>query len=243
MPLAGSILAAAVGSCVGSLVVTAIDRRRRNEPWLSGRSHCDHCGVVLGFAETIPVASYVLRRGACRACAAPISPAHPLAELSGAAIGASALAMAPLSSAPLLLALGLTLLVLALTDLRTLRLPDAGVAIVAALGLAISAFRGPDHLLAGVIAAAVSALLLLGLRWFYARRTGRQGLGLGDVKLIAALALWLGAGTPAATALAAVAALIWLAIARPASGKAPLGAFLAAAGWIVGLVGMQPWIS
>jgi leader peptidase (prepilin peptidase)/N-methyltransferase len=81
-------LALALGLCVGSYAGTAAMRAARKEPSLAGRSHCDACGKSLGWAETVPVLSFVALGGRCVACRAPISRFHLVCEL---AVGAAAL--------------------------------------------------------------------------------------------------------------------------------------------------------
>ena len=73
-----------VGACAGSFAATAAVRMTRQEAFIAGRSHCDHCGVELGMASTVPVLSFVMRRGACGACGGRIDLSHPIGEVAGA---------------------------------------------------------------------------------------------------------------------------------------------------------------
>ena len=73
--------AAVFGAIMGSFLNCAADRSARGESFLTGRSRCDSCGHVLGPLELIPVVSWVLQRGKCRACGAPISIRCPVTEL------------------------------------------------------------------------------------------------------------------------------------------------------------------
>jgi leader peptidase (prepilin peptidase)/N-methyltransferase len=228
-------LAGLVGACAGSFAATAVVRAQRAEPFLRGRSHCDGCALSLGFAETLPVVSFAWLRGACPACGARIDPLHPVGEISGALIAASAVAGAPNARGALFAVLGLVLLASALTDARTRRLPDLLTLTIAALGLAAATLRGEAALITGLVASAAGFLILEGVRRGFLALRRRPGLGFGDVKLVAALALWLGAATPWAVALAAALGLAALLIARPADGRIAFGPALAAGAWVVGL--------
>ena len=176
-----------LGLCLGSFVTTAAIRATRGEGFLSGRSHCDGCNASLDFAATLPVISYLGRRGAARCCGQPIDSMHPSGELAGLAIIlASATLQQPVPMV-LVAALGLLLLALAVFDLKTQRLPDALTAAVAFLSLAFSVLDGTASLVAGLIAAILSFIILEGVRRGYLKFRGSSGLGGGDVKLLAAL--------------------------------------------------------
>lgn len=240
-------LAGLAGLAVGSYATTAAMRWARGEDHVRGWSHCDACGDRLGLSRTVPLLSYVAQRGACAACRAPIPWLHPVGELVGAviALGAVALALSgPAWRAAPLVALGLALLADAVIDLRLRRLPDALTAVVAIAGIVLAAGRGTSALAAGVLAAAISTGLLLIVRSLSARRTGDPGLGLGDVKLVAALALWLGAATALMVGLAAVLGLATAAATRGGDPRRPFGPALAVSGWGLGLaleLGWTPW--
>jgi len=228
-------LAGVAGLALGSFAVTAGVRMSRGESPLAGRSRCDACGCTLGFAQTLPVLSYVGLGGACAGCRARIDPTHLAGEVAGAAVLATSLLSAdPLRSA-LLAGLGLTLIAAAAVDVKVRRLPDLLTAPVAALGLALSALAGVATMAEGAIAAVVAVALLLALRWTGERVRGEPGLGLGDVKLIGALALWLGAATPWLVVVAAVAGLALMALTRPADGRLAFGLPIALAAWLVGM--------
>jgi leader peptidase (prepilin peptidase)/N-methyltransferase len=207
----------------------------RGEGVVAGRSHCDACGRTLGVLQTLPIVSYVGLAGACAGCRARIDPVHLAGEIAGAGVVTSSFAVLDPPRAALACGLGLTLICAATVDWKTLRLPDVLTAAVGVLGLGLAALDGPAAVLAGVCAAAASLALLLGLSWAARRRRGRPGLGRGDIKLIAALALWLGLGTPWLVAGAAGLGLGLMALARPADGRLPFGPAIAAAAWVVGL--------
>lgn len=226
--------AAATGLVVGSFTATAAIRFVRGEAFLGGRSHCDGCGARLGFAATVPLASYVGQRGAARCCDARIDPLHPAGELLGLLIMLVAVAMGDPLRGLLVAILGFGLLALGLIDLRTERLPDPLVAVAAGAALALAALSGPGRLVEGLIAAAATFAVLEAVRRGFLHFRGRGGLGGGDVKLLAALALWLGLLTPLALTLASLLGLIQVAMLRPKSGRIAFGPAIALAGFAIG---------
>ncbi|HEX7761135.1 MAG TPA: A24 family peptidase [Caulobacteraceae bacterium] len=230
------VLQAAAGLCAGSFVTTAALRAARHEPYLGGRSHCDACGVTLGFAATAPVVAFVARRGACSACGEAIDPTHLVGEVLGAALLTAPFVLAGPARGGLIAAMGLVLLAAAVFDLKTRRLPDRLTGTVAVLAALLASTHGLMSLAEGVAAAGVTAVLLLGLRFGYARWRGRSGLGLGDVKLLCALALWLGVATPWALVVAALLGLIAVALRPPRGGLIAFGPFIALGALSLGLL-------
>ncbi len=228
-------LAGGVGLCAGSFVSTAAIRAARGEAFLGGRSHCDACGVTLGFAATAPVVGYVARRGACGVCRGAIDPTHLFGEIAGAAILTAPLALLAWPQAALVAALGLVLLAASVFDLKTRRLPDRLTAASAALAAALAWTHGSPAVVEGLIAAAVTLLLLQAMRLGYAQWRGETGLGLGDVKLLAGLAIWLGTATPWAMVAASALGLARVAVSPPKDRKLAFGPFIAAGALLVGL--------
>jgi leader peptidase (prepilin peptidase)/N-methyltransferase len=228
--------AAAIGLCVGSYAATAAIRAARAEPSHAGRSHCDGCGRGLGFAATVPVLSFVALGGRCATCGERIDPIHPAGEALGGMVAAAPFLLLPAGPAAAASALGLVLLAAALNDLTTRLLPDAQTLAAAVLCALLALQHGAGRLLAGLaFAAAAFAVLEAARRGFLALRR-RPGLGFGDVKLFAALALWLGPAAPWALVLACAAGLAQFALARPRSGAIAFGPAIAAAGFTAGLI-------
>ena len=228
-------LGAGAGLCAGSFVTTAAIRAARGEAFLGGRSHCDACGAALGFAATAPVVGYVARGGACAACRSAIDPTHLFGELAGAALLTIPFVLLDWHSAALVAALGLVLLAASVFDLKTRRLPNRLTTASAALAAALAATHDGPSLVEGLIAAAVTVLLLQVLRLGYARWRGETGLGLGDVKLLAGLAIWLGIATPWAVVAASALGLAGVAICPPKDRKLAFGPFIAAGALLIGL--------
>lgn len=228
------------GLAVGSFLATLVVRAPQGLP-LSGRSRCDHCGAALAIPDLLPLLSFLLRRGRCRRCGAPIDPVHPLLEVLGALVGALSLGLLglPLGLAGALL--GWTLLALAALDLRHFWLPDWLTLPLLAGGLAATLLLHPARLPTQFAAAGLAGLTLWLVRALFARLRGREGLGLGDVKLAAGLGAWLSpALLPPLLLLAALAGLALAAAVRLGRGQhgrqgrwpiVPFGACLAVAAW------------
>lgn len=232
-------LAVLAAPFVGSFLATLA---RRWPDWrgaLAGRSACPHCATRLTPRDLVPLASWLLLRGRCRHCAGPIGRTEPLSELAATAVAVWAVLALPAASAWPAILLGWALLALALIDRRHFLLPDALTLPLIAAGLAIAAWTGGTAALA---AAAMGAMLgyglLAGTALAYRRLRGREGLGLGDAKLLAAAGAWvgwtgLGAVLLAASAAAlAIAALGWRRGMARAATPIAFGPYLAAATWI-----------
>lgn len=229
-----------LGMVISSFGATWAIRRARGESVLTGRSHCDHCRHVLSYAETVPLAGFTVLRGRCRHCDGPINRFHPVAELSGSLLLGAILL---LRSWPLSIvegALAITLYVLALVDLKTLTLPNIGVAVAAFFCLLLGWLS--HDLPINLVIAAVIGLALFGLAQGMKHVRGRTMLGGGDIKLIAALSLWLGPDICLALALGSVLGLlqVWLFPARP--GLIAFGPAIIASALIMGLC-IRPWFT
>lgn len=232
MPPSVLLLGGVTGAILGSFISTAALRALQGRSALAGRSACDGCGIALGFIETAPIVSFVRRGGHCQACGAPIPVAHLAGEAVGALSGLAIVALAPVNAWPALMVAGAALLFAAIYDAGRLRIPDAAVGLVAIAGLVAAALQGrlAEAALTGLAAGALLAVVASAFR----RRRGRTGLGFGDVKLLAALAIWSGPSlTPLGVALAAGMALAWLAWrgAPEIEARVPFAPFIAAAFW------------
>ena len=226
---------------VGSFLGVLIRRLPDGRPVALDRSRCEACGHALGPAEMVPVASYLLLGGRCRHCGARVPRVHLWVELAALAIPATAAPFEP--DAAWLWAdcvLGWALLALGWIDWTHLRLPDVLTLplLLAGLGatLLLDPAMAPDHALAAALAYAALRLLSV----VYRRVRGREGLGEGDAKLLAAAGAWVGlAGLGPILLIAAITGLL-AALLRGGGLRAntvvPLGTCLALGTWAVRLL-------
>ena len=216
-PYAASAIALVVGLCVGSFLNVVVHRlpRMMERDWraqcaeLRGeappqenppaynlavpRSACPECGHRIGALENIPVMSWLALRGACRACRKPISIRYPLVEMLGGLLAAYAIWRFGLSwkgvSACVLL---WTLIALTFIDFDTQLLPDSLTLPLVWAGL-IANLAGLFVPLGDAVIGAVAGYLALWIvYWLFRLIRGKEGMGHGDFKLLAALGAWLG---------------------------------------------------
>jgi leader peptidase (prepilin peptidase)/N-methyltransferase len=239
---AGILLAAA--PFVGSFAATLGLRLCTGRDALFGRSACDHCGMRLGPRDLVPIASYVLLRGRCRHCRAPIDALHLAAELAALLVPLSAMLVARGAELWFLCGLGWLLVAQTVADLRHLTLPDSLNLAILILGVASVSTLAPAALPDALIGSVAGFLVLAAIAFLYERLRGRAGLGLGDAKLLGGLGAWTGwFGLPSTVLIAAVAAGLAALGFRLLGGRVtgtteiPFGPFLALGAWIVVLRG------
>jgi leader peptidase (prepilin peptidase)/N-methyltransferase len=274
----GTVFAALAGLAFGSFLNVCLSRWPQGESVVKPRSHCRNCSHTLAWWENIPLLSWLLLRGRCRSCRTWIGWRYPLVELAvGAAWAACWYEFVPpdalTASAHELLAAGVQiagsailfwlLVGLAALDAEHLWLPDAitlpgiGLGVVFTLlgGGLVSQTGTWQPLLILLLNTAFSILaaagLILLIRWVYWLFRHREGMGLGDAKLMALLAAWLGLpGALLAFALGVLlggaVAVVLLAVPSArnqregwALNKLPLGTFLSIGGVVSGLWGEQ----
>ena len=180
------------GLVFGSFASLAGYRLPRGRGVVAGRSRCPHCDVALAARDLVPVLSWLVLGGRCRSCGDAISLGYPLTELAMAlSFGLAVLAFGPTWAAVTVCALALGLMIAVLADLDAKIIPDAVTLWLLPLGLVHRWLVGAEwtDTLAGITTAAVLGLIL---RWGGGRLAGREALGLGDVKLLAAAGAWLG---------------------------------------------------
>ena len=210
-------------------------------------SRCPACGHQIRWYENIPVVSWLLLRGRCSACGTGISVRYPLIELSAGLI--AAVTAWHVGYSPWLWALipaGWALLALAMIDFDTTLLPDdlTYPLLWAGLLLAVTGIS-PVSLNDAVIGAAAGYLALWSVYWAFKLLTGKEGMGYGDFKLLAALGAWLGWQLlPLVILLSSLVgavvggALLLSGLVKRDQGI-PFGPYLAGAGWIALLWGEQ----
>jgi len=201
-------------------------------------SHCPACKHPLQYWQNIPVLSWLLLRGKCHYCAAPIAKRYPLTEAGCAVmfLGLSFLFTTPLSLLSALL-LFWFLLALSLIDLATYLLPDRLTLPLLWAGLLIHSISGEVTLQDALYGAVAGYLVLWVLYWGVKIVSGKEGMGYGDFKLLAALGAWVGwQMLPYLCILAALAGIVF-ALVRVGlykmSEQIPFGPCLALAGALV----------
>lgn len=156
-------------------------------------SHCPKCNEAVRAWDNIPVLSYLLLRGRCRHCQTSIHWRYPILELMSAAIPVLCLLLFGFSAAALAYTLLLWfLLILSSIDLDHMLLPDQLTLPLLWLGLLGSISVLPVTPVDAIIGAAIGYVFLWSLFWVFKLLTGKEGLGYGDFKLLAALGAWLG---------------------------------------------------
>ena len=262
-PMLGYPLAAGLGLVVGSFLNVVILRMPRRLEWEWKRdarellelpeiydppppgiavqpSHCPHCKTRLRWFENIPLLSWLLQGGKCRHCGAGISLQYPLVELATMLLTLACVWRfgfgwqgfgAMLFTWYLIAGAGV--------DLRTRLLPDILTLPLLWLGL-IAAHEGLFIAAKPAIAGAVLGYLSLWVVWWvFKQLTGKEGMGHGDFKLLAAIGAWCGYQGILPTVLlsslvGAVVGSIWLAAkGRDRGTQIPFGPYLAIAGWLV----------
>ena len=234
----------ATAPIIGSFLGVLITRLPEGASILWVRSRCDFCATTLAARDLVPWASWLAARGRCRHCGHSLGWFYPAVELAALAVAVASLAIDRGVEAWLGALLGWWLLTLGWIDLRTWRLPDVLTLPLIAVGVIAGWLFAPDELIDRAIGAIAGYLCLWLVAYCYRRVRGREGLGLGDAKLLAAGGAWVGAsGLPTVVAGGAVAALVvaaglMLTGARVGRTSAlPFGPFLASAIWAVWLFG------
>jgi leader peptidase (prepilin peptidase)/N-methyltransferase len=228
---------------VGSFIALLAMRLPLGERVALGRSRCRSCGAALGPLDLVPLLSWLAAKGRCRHCAAPVSAFYPAVELCALAVALWAALTLPRDELWASCALGWGLLALAIIDARHLWLPDRITLPLIALGLAGTAIEEPARLPAHLIGAAAGFLSFAAIAFAYRRLRGREGLGLGDAKLLALAGAWLSwEGLASVVLIAALASLAWLLLARRreplrAESALPFGPGLCLGIWLVWLYG------
>jgi leader peptidase (prepilin peptidase) / N-methyltransferase len=264
--LAPTVLAGVLGLLVGSFLNVVIYRmpkmmQRESDNYVaqeSGRelphadrfnllvprSACPHCGHKITALENIPVISYLFLRGKCSACKAAIPLRYALVELCSGLLSAYLIwrfgsGLAGLST----LLFAWLLIAMTCIDLDTQLLPDDLTFLLLWAGLLVNLRGAFVPLSEAVIGAAAGYLALWSIYWLFKFATGKEGMGYGDFKLLAALGAWLGwSMLPVivllSSAVGAVVGIGLIVLAKHGREKPiPFGPYLAAAGLLALLYG------
>jgi len=202
------------GLVVGSFLNVCITRIPEDISIVSPGSRCPRCGTPIKPYDNVPVFAWLWLRGKCRSCGLPVSPMYPLIELTTGLLFVAAFLEFGITQATVKwLFFTCLIIVLTITDLRVRLLPDVVNWPGFAAGLMFSAFVPPDRgfarilmgrflqvrlpgfaagLLDGVLGAAFGSFLLWGLAAGYKLVRGHEGMGMGDVKMMAMIGAFLG---------------------------------------------------
>ena len=202
-------------------------------------SHCPFCKHPLSATENIPLFSWLFLRGRCKHCGTRISIQYPLVELV-TAVGSAIVAWKFGPTWQCAAGLFLTWMLIALggIDVRTQLLPDQMTLPLLWAGMALSlvpVFVSPAQAIVGAV---VGYLSLWSVYWLFKLSTGKEGMGYGDFKLLAALGAWMGVASLLPTILlssliGALVGGVFLAVAgKDRATPIPFGPFIAAAGWV-----------
>jgi leader peptidase (prepilin peptidase)/N-methyltransferase len=246
-----AVWSAALGLVIGSFLNVVIWRVPRGESIVRPPSHCPSCGHEVRPRDNVPVVSWLLLRGRCRDCHAPISSRYPLVELAtGVVFVLLALRIGLEWELPAYLYLGAIGVALAMIDIDVKRLPNAIVLpsyVVGAVLLGTSSLLVGDYgalLRAGIgLAAMGAAYLALAVLW-------KGSMGLGDVKLAGVLGLYLGYTGWSALAVGSISAFflggifgLALILLRKTTRKSgiPFGPWMVLGAWVGILFGNLIW--
>jgi leader peptidase (prepilin peptidase)/N-methyltransferase len=235
-------IAGLLGTIFGSFLNVVAYRLPRHESLVTPASRCPNCGTPVKPYDNVPVLSWLLLRGRCRSCAAPISPRYPLVEALTGVLCLGAVLVHHSASA---IALDVTLILLvvpaALIDLEHRIIPNRitalGAVMALAVGLALDPSGEPGRLLAGACA---GGFLLVAVLAYPA------GMGMGDAKLAGMMGLFLGAAVAPALLVALVGGVVMgaVVIARSSASEGrktaiPFGPFLALGALVAVFLGRQ----
>lgn len=229
-----------VGSFIGLLTL----RLPADRPWVLSRSACEGCKRPLGVADLFPIVSFLLLRGRCRSCRAPIPRRYLLLE-SGCLLIAFWSAVTDAGVMVLVTALlGWALLLIATIDAEHLWLPDMLTLPLGALGVLLTTGVGQAPLWTPLLGAAAGYSVLAAVAWLYRSARGVDGMGGGDPRLMGAIGAWVGwQGVPSVLVWACVAGLSVTAAQAivqrrfSSSQQWPFGTFLAIGAWLTWLWG------
>jgi leader peptidase (prepilin peptidase)/N-methyltransferase len=186
-------LAFFIGACVGSFLNVCIYRIPEDESVVSPRSRCPRCGTTIAWYDNVPILSWLVLRARCRSCSTSIAARYPLVEAITGGLAVLALFhFGPTPTALIAFAFTAALLLITFVDLDHLFIPDEVSLPGILIGLALSML--PDGIgIANAVGGAVfGGGILWIVAWGYERSTGTEGMGLGDVKLLAMIGAFLG---------------------------------------------------
>lgn len=187
------ILAFIFGTVVGSFLNVCIYRIPEGESIAVPASHCRTCKKPVAFYDNIPLISFMLLKGKCRSCGTPLSWQYPLVELASGLLSAACIVKWGVGytyAVGFLFCAALT--VVTFIDLRHQIIPDVISLPGIVVGLVVSLVLPRISFLDSLLGAALGGAILLVIRLAYYALTRQEGMGLGDVKLLAMMGAFLG---------------------------------------------------
>ena len=248
-----ALMAGLFGLLIGSFLNVCIYRMPRDLSVVRPRSLCPECETPIAWYDNVPLVSYAVLCGRCRHCGTRISIRYPLVELiTGVMFFAAVWMNGPTLQALKLCVFAALLIELVVSDLESRILPDeftkggilAGIMFAAVLPMdaGLASVLLPEYgwravsIVESVIGAAVTSLALWSVGWLYQKIRGREGLGFGDVKMMALVGAFLGLQRSIVTLMlgsivGSVLGLLFIALARKDAStyELPYGTFLGAA--------------
>jgi leader peptidase (prepilin peptidase) / N-methyltransferase len=235
--------AALLGLIIGSFLNVVAWRLPRRESLVKPRSKCPGCAAPVKPYDNVPLVSWIVLRGRCRGCGEPISARYPLVEAATAALYVAVVATNLGDALHLVLGLVLVtfLVPIAVIDLDVKRIPNALTAPAAVLAIVLGALLAPSDLPEQLAAGAAALIFFL-----LPTLLNKKGMGMGDVKLVGVLGLYLGRAVAPAIFIALILGVVVGAAVVASKGvtsgrktKIPFGPFLAVGALVAFFLGDQ----
>ncbi|HXE98454.1 MAG TPA: prepilin peptidase [Dongiaceae bacterium] len=192
-PIIFPVFAFVFGMVVGSFLNVCICRMPKDESIVSPPSHCPHCSYQIRWYDNIPLVSYLLLKGKCRGCGAHISLQYPLVELlNGVLTLLLFLRFGPTPAFAVLFLFCSALVVITFIDIEHQIIPDEISLPGIVVGFALSFFLKGHTWLNSLLGILLGGGSLLLVAYLYQRLTGKEGMGGGDIKLLAMMGAFLG---------------------------------------------------
>ncbi len=189
---AGTVIVAIFGLVVGSFLNVCIHRLPRHESIIKPRSRCPSCGTTIRWFDNVPVVGYFMLRGRCRSCGARIAARYPLVEIAtAAAFVAVFVAVGPGALLIPRLAFVASMIALLIIDLEHRLLPNA-ITVPGIVAGVLFSLVAPPGWRSSLVGLAIGGGVLLATSEVYYRLRDEEGLGMGDVKMLAMIGAFLG---------------------------------------------------
>jgi leader peptidase (prepilin peptidase)/N-methyltransferase len=229
---------------VGSFLCAVVDRLPTGRSIILGQSCCDSCQHVLGTGDLLPFLSWIISGAKCRYCGTGLSLRYPMMEAGALAIAILSAISVPESLFTLSVIFCWVLMAQGVMDLRFYLLADSLTAILAIGGLTFAATASPFAVTDHVAGAAIGGVTLHAINVVYRSIRKRNGLGRGDIKLFAAIGMWVGwQSLPSVVLYAVLSAFTWIMFRMAATGPVradsavPFGFYLCLGAWLTWQIG------